>query len=328
MSADQINELKDQLRVADQMAQAGDAQAKADAQKIYTRIQELSANQPATDARTPEEKLAATQEIPPELTGAIGAGVGKFGSYGYGGYKAYNVLKNAGALDKVKKVGTNVINQLSGKPIPTTVGEFHTPEMVSEHGFGPGAIRNVEHNIDQTAVNALDAQLANKPELGFERRGNSRILTPEGTYPTAPVGNVTVTGAPSAPPTPTAPPSAMSRFGEGAKNLLGTAAKVYNPAMKVLGPVAGGWQAGYEGAEAANRFNRGDVPGGILSTIGAGAGLASMYPPAAPIAFPISLGASGLGWTLDEYRRRHNKPQTGNTEHAPQYANGGLVYLR
>ena len=321
MSADKINELKDQLRVADQMAQAGDEQARADAQKIYNRIQELSANQPV---RTAEEKALATQELPPELTGAIGAGVGKFGSLGYGGYKAFNVLKNAGALDKAKEIGGNVLDKLSGKPIPTTVGEFHTPEMVTEHGFGPGAVRNVEHNIDQKVVNALDAELATKPEPGFERRGNSRILTPEGTYPAQAAPSVTV-GQPVPEAPPKAPPSAMARFGEG---LLGKAAKVYNPAMKVLGPVAGGWQAGYEGADAYNRFNRGDVPGGILSTIGAGAGLASMYPPAAPIAFPISLGASGLGWTLDEYRRRHNKPQTGNMEHAPQYANGGLVYLR
>jgi hypothetical protein len=326
MSADQINELKNQLRVADQMAQAGDAQAKIDAQKIYDRIQELSAQQ--QPARTAEEKNLAAQELPPELTGAIGAGIGKYGSMGYGGYKAFNVLKNAGALDKAKEISTNVIDRLSGKPIPTTVGEFHTPEMVSEHGFGPGAVRNTQHNIDQKVANALHAELAANPEPGYEVRGNSRILTKEGTYPTTPIGNVSVTGAPATTPAPTAPPSAMSRFGEGAKNVLGTAAKVYNPLMKVLGPVAGGWQAGYEGAEAANRFNRGDVPGGILSTIGAGAGLVSMYPPAAPIMFPISLGASGLGWTLDEYRKRHNKPQTGSIEHAPQYANGGLVYLK
>jgi hypothetical protein len=322
MSADQINELKDQLRVADQMAQAGDEQAKSDAQKIYNRIQELSAQQPT---RTAEEKALATQELPPELTGAIGAGIGKFGSMGYGGYKAYNVLKNAGALDKAKEMGGNIMDRLSGKPIPTTVGEFHAPNMVSEHGFGPGAMKNTAHNIDEIVANALHKDILENPVKGYELEGNRRILTPVGST-TPPVGNVTVTGAPSAPPA--APPSAMARFGESAKNALGTAAKVYNPLMKVLGPVAGGWQAGYEGAEAANRFNRGDVPGGILSTIGAGAGLASMYPPAAPIAFPISLGASGLGWTLDEYRKRHNKPQTGSTEHAPQYAVGGLVYLR
>ena len=324
MSADQINELKDQLRVADQMAQAGDEQAKSDAQKIYNRIQELSANQPT---RTTEEKALATQELPPELTGAIGAGIGKFGSMGYGGYKAYNVLKNAGALDKAKEMGGNIMDRLSGKPIPTTVGEFHAPNMVSEHGFGPGAMKNTAHNIDEIVANALHKDVLENPVKGYELEGNRRILTPVGST-TPPVGNVTVTGAPSAPPTPTAPPSAMARFGESAKNALGTAAKVYNPLMKVLGPMAGGFQGGYEGAEAYNRFNRNDVPGGILSTIGAGAGLASMYPPAAPIMFPISLGASGLGWTLDEYRKRHNKPQTGSTEHAPQYANGGLVYLR
>lgn len=65
----------------------------------------------------------------------------------------------------------------------------------------------------------------------------------------------------------------------------------------------GGLGVGMQGMESARKFGKGDVLGGALSTIGAVSGAAGMYPPAAPVAIPVSLVASGLAELLDAMRR-------------------------
>lgn len=96
-------------------------------------------------------------------------------------------------------------------------------------------------------------------------------------------------------------------------------------AMRYANPVVGGALAGAQGLEAVDKFKT-DPVGAIIGGIGAGAGAAAMYPPAAPIAIPISLGAAGINYLRDQ--PDFLKKLLANTQPAkPMFAQGGLVSL-
>ena len=179
-------------------------------------------------------------------------------------------------------------------PVPTTVGQFHAPQMVSEYGFGPGAMKNIAHNVSQQMGNPLHASLAQQPIPGFQLEGNRMVITP-----------TNMVGVPlGTPPTGMTPqtPSTFAGSVDRAKQLSAPVVRLGGTALRAMGPIAGGFGTGFEGAEAYNRFERGDPLGGAISAVGAGAGLASMYPPLAPIGLPVSYGAMGLDYLIDKYR--------------------------
>ena len=64
MSKEKINELRTMLREADRLAQSGDTQAQADAQKIFDQITYLEQ----------QAQKQASQEYPPVIAGAVGEG--------------------------------------------------------------------------------------------------------------------------------------------------------------------------------------------------------------------------------------------------------------
>lgn len=219
---------------------------------------------------------------------------------------------------------------VEGKPIPTTVGEFHDPTMVSPHGFGPGAMKNTYHNVDMDVANELHSNLQTNPEPGFQFEGNRRILTPTGrSIPAAPQGQVPVT---SAPPTAgaslpaSAPLSPTERALQAIKGMsLEELSKKYPKFTEYLEKAdpylrtAGLFGAGTTGMEAMKRFKHGDYGRGVVDLIGtAGATAASL-----PVKNPwttiggagVALSAEAINKLLDEYYGR-------------EYAAGGLATLR
>ena len=81
----------------------------------------------------------------------------------------------------------------------------------------------------------------------------------------------------------------MSKYGGMIAELGGRALTKANPYLQAF-------SMPYEAADAWNKFERGDKVGGGLSTLGAGAGLLSLYPPLTIPAGLTSLGAHGLDW--------------------------------
>lgn len=290
-----ITELYQMLDKADRLAATGDAQAQQDARDIAAQI------------KLEEAKQQKSGEFPELLGGAAGATAGASGQVGG---KILNVGRNlARAAENVNTLAEQAKINATKPPVPTTVGQFHSPQMVSQYGFGPGAMKNIAHNVSQQMGNPLHASLAERPIPGFQLEGNRMVITPTSMGGTPPAGM----------PPQAAPSSAFSNAVDRAKQFGAPASRVGGAAMRALGPVAGGFGAGFEGAEAYNRFERGDPIGGTISAIGAGAGAASMYPPAAPIGLPISYGMMGLNYLLDKYR---GKPEAKSVL---EKAEGGLV---
>lgn len=103
-------------------------------------------------------------------------------------------------------------------------------------------------------------------------------------------------GQPRRPALPTAP-----QTGPGTLQQLQSKFPV---ASRILGKAAGGFGVGFEGSEAVRKFKEGDNVGGGLSALSAGASAASMFPPAAPVAAPIAVGAGALATVLDYIKTR------------------------
>jgi hypothetical protein len=237
------------------------------------------------------------EETPPILTGIAGATAGAPVSTGYGVYKTVTNPTVQNVASNLVHGGKNWVKALTGVT-PNVPGGSQMDEAALKQA--QGMVKTIQPGGELAGGSIYKDSVLVGPDIKAQAAKN--IASRE-----AGMG---------------------SRFLEGAKNFAGNAGKVYAPVAKFAGPVAGGFQAGYEGMDAINRFNRGDTTGGILSTISGGAGLASMYPPLAPVALPISATASGLGWALDEYRKRKHQPQQGYEQQPAQYATGGLVYLR
>jgi len=291
-----VSELYQMLDTADKMAATGDAQAKVDAQEIAAQI------------KLEEAKAQKSGEFPEVLGGVLGAGAGATGQVAR---KAYNVGSNLSrAAESVNLLAEQAKANAAKPPIPTTVSQFHAPNMVTEHGFGPGAMKNIGHNVSQKIGNPLHASLAEKPIPGYGLEGNRMVITP-----------TNMAGAPSPsglPASPAQPSSAFTNAVDRAKQLSAPVGRVASAGLRALGPVAGGFGAGYQGAETYNRLDRGDTLGGVISGIGAGAGLASMYPPFAPVGIPVSLAATAINELRDKYRSKQAQ------KNLPQQPQGGL----
>jgi len=269
---------------------------------------------------------AKTEQVDP-VTGAIAAealGIPAIaGAKTIEGVMKSNALKVAKNLfEKVGAPAAAAVEALPKPPIPTTVGQFHAPEMVTEHGFGPGAVKNALHNVDQATANPVYANLAANPERGFELKGNSRILTPEGTYgaPPAPppqggamppMGGAMPAGAPPAPPPLTATQRAMQVV-KGAAN---------SPIARGAGAVGGLWEGGENLVRLWNHFKEGNPARELLDVAGVVSNAATIAPTPAS---PWSNIAGAVGSGLTGYAQRHLEEQ----DKLQKKATGGLVYLR
>jgi hypothetical protein len=315
--SNEIDRLYNMLDVADQKAQAGDEQAAQDAKEIYGMIKEK------------QLEIKKGNDIPPVVAGMATTPLGIPSAAGFVGKKGYDFLKDAGAVSAIKKY---VAENAKGAKAPSPTDIILAKDI--DQGGTSGFQREHGKNIlsEQAAAKAKEGE---KLVQQIKLHGGMPASAPTNPLVNAPVltpspGGIMYSAkeayaAEQAAQTAANAPKTMGQRAMGAFN---TAKSAYNPLMKVLGPIAGAYQMGSEGADAYNRFNRDDYIGGGLSAIGSAAGAASLFPPFAPVAVPVSAVASGANWARDEYLKRRGQPQMGNEQHAPQYANGGLVYLR
>lgn len=270
---------------------------------------------------------AKTEEVDPTTGGIAAEALGIpaiAGAKTIEGVMKSNGLKIAkNVFEKFAAPAASAVEAPPKPPIPTTVGEFHAPQMVTEHGFGPGAVKNALHNVDQAVANPVYANVAANPERGFELKGNSRILTPEGTYgaPTAPppqggmmppaMGGAMPAGAPPAPPPLTATQRAMQVV-KGAAN---------SPIARGAGAVGGLWEGGENLVRLWNHFKQ-DKPGReLLDAAGVVSNAAMLAPtPASPWS---NIGGAAASIPIGLYQR-HLEEQ----DKLQKKATGGLVYLR
>lgn len=297
-----INSLYELLREADRQAQTGDKQAQADAQKIYNTIETL------------KQQQREAEETPPMLGGIIGGNVGAAETAAIGGYKLLKGAKQMYDADQMRKqtqlaqtIAGNIKPPASSTPPAAPGGSAWNKQLTGLDV--PGSQMSKQWLDLNRNIQNVVSPMSDLPEFRGGTVSPAGIITPPQRGPVPPAGM-----APQA-----APSSAFSNAVDRAKQFGSSLPRVGGTAMRVAGPIAGGFGAGYEGIEAMNRFERGDPIGGTISAIGAGAGAASMYPPAAPIGLPISYGMMGLNYLLDKYR---GKPEAKSVL---EKAEGGLV---
>jgi hypothetical protein len=315
MSREQINELRGLLREADKKAEAGDAQAKADAQGIFNQIQYLE----------DQLKTQSNQEYPPVLAGGLGEGALITGK----GVQFLNQVKN---MPKV--VEDVVANQKAHNEVLADL--IKQNQMMTERGVAqPHGGGNWTGKL--TGISPTGSQM-NQPSLK-RAQGMVEAIGPEGLAPGSSIsetGNIIITPDVKAERAAAMAlrdakiaeeikrASIMGKLGHGARvigDLGGRALTKVNPYLQAF-------SVPYEAADIYNKVNRGDTVGAGLSTLGALSGVASLYPPITVPAGLLSLGAHGADWAYQNYLERKGKPQQGYEEQPAQYAIGGLVFTR
>ena len=134
---------------------------------------------------------------------------------------------------------------------------------------------------------------------------------------------------------PNVPPSTMQRYLHSIGNYTNKASpyvkNVVGGAGRLLGPVAAGAGAGYQGLEAAQRFQTGDPTGGVINLVGSAGSLASLYPPTMVLGTGTAMGAEALNAYRDKLRSGEIKHEAPNYENinpmGDTYAQGGLAHL-
>lgn len=319
MSKEQINELRGLLREADKRAQAGDAQAQADAQKMFDQIQYLEG----------QLKTQSSQEFPPVIAGGIGEGALLTGK----GVQFLNQVKN---MPKV--VEDVVANQKAHNEVLADL--VKQQQMITERGVAQphggstwtskmSGIAPEGSFMGKTSKDIAD-RMVSAIQPGGPAAGGSISET----------GNIILTADPKA-ERKIAMDLRNARIAEELKkaSLLGkfnqyvtTPAKVglelAGKGLAKANPYLQAFSVPYEAADIYNKLERGDKVGAGLSTLGAGAGIASLYPPLTIPAGLLSLGAHGADWAYQNYLERKGKPQQGYEEQPAQYAIGGLVFTR
>jgi hypothetical protein len=310
MSQEKVNELRILLREADKKAQSGDAQAQADAQGIFNQIQHLES----------KAQTEASQEYPPIIAGGVGEGALLTGK----GIQFLNQIKN---LPKVVETAAN--NQKVHNEVLADL--IKQNQILTDRGIGDN-----QWTRGSTGISPVGSQM-NQTSL-HRAQGMMEAINPGGPAAGGSIHNENIILPPNVKAErKLAMDLRNAKIAEEIKkaSLLGKfskyggmAAELGGKALNKANPWLQAFSIPYEATDAYNKFNRGDIPSGALSTLGAGAGAASLYPPLTIPAGLISLGAHGADWALDEYRKRQGQPQQGYEQQPAQYAIGGLVFRR
>jgi hypothetical protein len=310
MSKETINELRGLLREADKKAQAGDAQAQTDAQGIFNQIQYLES----------QAQQQAGEEYPPIIAGAVGEGALLTGK----GVQFLNQVRNLPKVVQDVAANQKEHNQVLADMIKQN-------QMLTDRGIGDNqwtrgstGISPVGSQMNQSSLQRaqgmMEAINPGGPAAGGSIYNENIILTPDvkaerkaamdlrNARIAEELKQASIMGK-------------MGKYGRALGSLGGKALEKANPWLQAF-------SIPYEAVDAYNKFNRGDVASGALSTLGTGAGIASMYPPLTVPMGALSLGAHGADWALDEYRKRKGQAQQGYEQQPAQYAIGGLVFRR
>jgi hypothetical protein len=166
------------------------------------------------------------------------------------------------------------------------------------YGMGEGSTKEVIDRYKKFAPRDLGEQMfAGDPKKSSMGAGPRSLQVVPGTQ--APLSiNAKV------PPMPPTPVLQTIREGmQGVGNAMGR--------VPVVPALLGGASAGYQGQEAANRYQRGDMAGATIAGVGALGGLASMIPH--PATRALGLGASTVSpaalAVLDKMRSMNQQPQ-------------------
>jgi hypothetical protein len=304
----EIQELYGLLRSADAKAQAGDTQAQADAQGIYDHIQSL-------EAQANEQKAG---EYPSVV--AAGLGVGTKAVIGAG--KRINEFSKAGqyakeAMQAQKSQAEILAEILKDKKVQESIRGVTDPNGGTSWtkklaGIAPPG-SNMSKGSLQTAEDLKSIVARGGPLAGGSIHAESFAVPPDPKAEKAAQMEKMLRER-----------SMMGKLGKYGSAISNTVGPVLNKAMPWMNAATLPLNA----AETYNRYTGEDPIGAGISAIGTATGAASLYPPLTVPAGLVSLGAAGTNWARDEYLKRRGQPQMGNEQQPPQYATGGLVYLR
>ncbi len=281
-----LEELYSALEEADRRAQAGDEEAKQDAIELAAMIEQF------------KESSAPTQqadEVSPIVVGtATGIAAGAKG--------ATEMIPTAENIARANKL----LNPPAAPAAPSA------PAATTPHGFHPGATSNAQFNAEQIEANKL-LKPGNVPP-GYKVEGNSRLIVPT-TVDTQPKGTSPVIASKQE-----ARQIALDKLKRGTTASGQFAGRV--PGINVLG----GGMAGYQGADAYNRAQRGDVPGAVVSGAGsAGSAASTLLGKKHPIARIGGLGVGLLAPLINRAIDAQSAPEEKAMGGPVGYASGKAV---
>jgi hypothetical protein len=313
--ADNIQELQQLLRAADAKAQAGDVQAQKDAQGIYDHIQHLEA----------QSKKQSSEEFPPLIAGGLGEAALLTGKAAQVINQFKNIpqtVKDVAANQKQhNEVLADLIKQnqmMQNRGVSTPNADINWTKSMT--GIAPEGSTMSKESLN-TAGGMKSAIQAGGPAAGGSISPSGNVIIPPNLKEERQVANALRNAQIAQQLKESSLMGRLGKYGSTAGNLGGKALSKANPYLQAF-------SMPYEVADAYNKFNRGDNVSGALSTIGAGAGAASLYPPLTIPMGALSLGAHGADVAYQEYLRRRGQPQQGNEQQPAQYATGGLVFRR
>jgi hypothetical protein len=313
--ADNVQDLYGLLREADKKAQAGDPQAKTDAQNIYNHIQYVE-----TQAKTDEGS-----EYPPVLAGAVGEGAAIAAKTGQLAKRALiDTPKAVADMAQGQKTQNQVLADLIKQNQMIQNRGVATPNADINWTKSMTGIAPESSTMSKESLNTAD-RMKSAIQPGGPMAGGSiykdNIILPPNLKAEKEAANALRNAQIAQQLKESSIMGKLGKYGSMLGNVGGKALTKANPYLQAF-------SIPYEATEAYNKFNRGDNVSGALSTLGAASGAASLYPPLTIPMGALSLGAQGADMAYQEYMRRRGQPQQGNEEQPAQYAIGGLVFRR
>jgi hypothetical protein len=304
----EIQELYGLLRSADAKAQAGDAQAQADAQGIYDHIQAL-------ETKVKQQKEG---EFPPVVAAGLGVGAKGVAAVAGKGKELWQLPSKVAEAAKAQTEQARILSELlKDKKVQESIRGVAQPNA------------DVKWTKSMTGIAPPGSTMSG--ESLYQAQDMKRAISAGGEMP----GGSIYKDAIIVPSDMRAERAAQAERMLRESSMMGKLGKYGNAVKNVVGPVAGKampWMNAatlpFNAADAYNRSEAEDPIGTAISGIGTVAGAASLYPPLTVPAGLVSLGASGVNWARDEYLKRKGQPQQAPEEIAMPYATGGLVYLR
>jgi hypothetical protein len=296
------------LRYADAKAQAGDAQAQADAQGIYDHIQSL-------ETKVKEQKEG---EFPPVVAAGLGVGAKGVAAVASKGKEIWQLPSKVAEAAKAQNEQARILSELlKDKKVQESIRGVTQP--------------NADMKWTKKMTGIAPAGSTMSGESLEQAQTMKRAIGPGGDMPGGSIYKDSII----VPPDMRAERAAQAERMLRESSMMGKLGKYGNAVKNVVGPVASKampWMNAatlpFNAAETYNRNEAEDPIGTAISGIGTVAGAASLYPPLTVPAGLVSLGASGVNWARDEYLKRKGQPQQAPEEIAMPYAIGGLVYLR
>jgi hypothetical protein len=315
--ADNVQDLYNLLREADKKAQGGDEQAKADAQSIYNHIQYVEN----------KAKAEGSEEYPPVLAGVVGEGAAIAA-------KGTQLAKRA-FIDTPKAVSDMAQGQKTQNQI--------LADLIKQNQAPTGNRGVTMPNADANWTKSMAGISPTGSQMTKESLKQAQSMTGAiGPGGPAAGGSISPSGNVILPPNLKAEREAANELRKAKieqqlreSSLMGRLGKygsmvgdIGGKALTKANPYLQAFSTPYEAVDTYNKFNRGDNVGGVLSAIGTGAGMASLYPPLTLPMGALSLGAHGADMAYQSYMRNRGQPQQENEQQPTPYATGGLVFIR